>query len=408
MKTLREKIAWFRAEQYLARYKPYGIVVAGTYGREYVSHAIWNALRRRRHVRTGGSIEHTIDIPEGILGAKGHREHQGLMRLLVRSKLREVTQFEPDTVITQLPLVVTPHTAPWALERILPRMLVLTHMGLEHLDLFVNKGMIAHEYLRMANTLQRDAVVVMNIDDDALRAIGKDIDRPVITYGAHPTADVRVVRSVPAEKGKGLILEIALHRKRHELYLPHLFAQQHVSAVAAGIAAAHGLGISVEDATGSMRTMKPRRGFLSHAKGIHGSIVIDDSYSTCPEQLSSSLQTLDVLPCFGRKISVLGDMDHLAALAKENHAKVGVQVASIAPIAVFVGSMMRHAQDAALQSGNAIDTHHFTSSSEAATWLAENVRENDMIFVSGGKSMSMGDVVKKLKEKEMDSDTEKS
>jgi UDP-N-acetylmuramyl pentapeptide synthase len=89
-------------------------------------------------------------------------------------------------------------------------------------------------------------------------------------------------------------------------------------------------------------------------------------------------------------------MDNLASLAISCHEQAGKQVSEIAPMIIFVGDLMRHAQEAVLKSVQKIDTHHFESSSEASTWLFEYIRESDMVFVSGGKSMKMGKVVKKM------------
>ncbi len=396
MRSFVERIAWYRAEQYLARYMPYGIAVAGTYGRTLAVDAITNAVRSHRHVRSGYRVEHGIDIPEGILGAKGHREHQGIFRMLTTSKMREITHFEPDTIITQIPLFA-PSAAPWAVSRMLPQMLVLTHVGLEHLDLFMNKDMVTHEYGILANTLTKDGVVVLNADDEELRQLGGTLHHPVITYGVNSRADVRITRAVRAEGGKGLVLEVSLHGMHQEIFLPNLFAKQHISAVAAAIAVAHGMGISLKDAAQGLRLMKPPQGELSQEEGKNHSVIIDDSYNTCPEQLDSSLKTFSTMSCAGRKMLVLGDMDTLASFAIEKHEETGRHASEVAPITIFVGDMMRHAQNAALQSGAKIDTHHFHTSKEAASWLPEHVREGDMVFVSGGKSMQMRKVVASLK-----------
>ena len=313
--------------------------------------------------------------------------------------MRELTQFEPDTIITQLPLVIPPHTAPWALSRLLPRMLVLTNIGLEHIDLFVNKDRIAHEYLVLANSLHGDGLVVANADDEYLRELCEYMHRPVITYGVHPKADVRISRAARAKDATGLFLEIVVHGTHHELFLPHLFAKQHVSAVAAGIAAAHGMGVGMQDAIQGLHTMKPHRSALSHGVGASGVQIIDDSYNTCPEQLESSVKSFATLSCAGKKILVLGDMDLLATFGPEKHEAVAKQAVAIAQLTLFVGPMMRRGQDSALAAGTQNDTHHFVSSEEAAAWLVEHVQKDDLVFVSGGKSMDMGKVVKRLKAK---------
>jgi len=369
-------------------------VVAGKYGREITSDAIFHALKSHRHVSVSAPMQHSIDIPAGILGIRNHKEHRGILRLLTKSKMRELTQFEPDTLITQLPLI-TPGFATPIIHKILPRMLVLTHVGLERMDLFITKETIGHEYLSLANTLQQDAVVVLNEDDESLRNIRGQIERPVITYGVHPKADVRIARAERSQKNNGLFLEVIVHGKHEEIFLPKMFAKQHVQAVAGAIAVAHGLGIPVQDAMHGLRALKPMRGILSRVSGMNGSIVVDDSLRTCPEQLQSSLKSFATLTASGRKIIVLGDMDGLGVQAIRSHKEAGIQSTS-ANMIIFVGDMMRHAQEAVLQTGQKIDTHHFSTSSEAGAWLPEYIREGDMVFVSGGNSMNMGKVVKQL------------
>ena len=188
-----------------------------------------------------------------------------------------------------------------------------------------------------------------------------------------------------------------MHGAHTELFLPNLFATQHVSAVAAGLAAAHALNISPKDAAQSMRLMKPPKHSLMRVEGARGVTIIDDSFNTCPEQLESSLKSFSNLKSHGRKVVVVGDLDDLGPLAIEKHEEVGRQVAQVAPICIFVGDMMRNAQEAALKSGTGVDTHHFESAAEAADWLPEQLQEGDTVFVSGGKSMKMGSVVQKLR-----------
>jgi UDP-N-acetylmuramyl pentapeptide synthase len=396
MMTFRERIAWFRAQQYLARYRPYTIAVTGSYGREIAARAIAYALKSHRHVRNTDSIEHSIDIPGGILGAQSHKEHGGIMQLLTASKMRELRQLEPDTVITQVPLL-TPKFAPWALHCLLPRMLVLTHIGREHIDQFGSYDMVLHEYAVLANSLQKDAVVILNCDDPALREIQDMIARPVITYGVNSSADLYMKRAVRQQEGLGM--EVVLHGVHQELFLPYMFARSHVYAVGAGLAAAHGINIQLSEAVESMRLIKTIKGHMSRLHGVRGSTIIDDSIHTVPEQLLASLTSVAKLPHAGRKIVVLGDMEGLGQFTTAQHQEVGTHAAVSAQIAVFVGDAMRQAQDTALKAGTGVDTHHFATSSEAAAWLSDNIREGDIVFVSGGKSMKMQRIVKKLRKK---------
>ncbi|OGY31027.1 MAG: hypothetical protein A3C02_02255 [Candidatus Andersenbacteria bacterium RIFCSPHIGHO2_02_FULL_45_11] len=376
MPSFSERVALFRIQQYLAKYRPYVVMVAGTYGRTLATQALYHAIARHRHARIGFGIEKKI----------------GLLRTLVGSKMREIAEIEPDTIMGEVPLV-RPEYAPNIAGNILPRLLILSHIGAEHIDLFGSKDMVAHEYLAVANTLQADAAVVLNADEEHLLELREHINHPVITYGMHPDADIRLTR---AKRMQGIFAEFIVHNVRYEAHFPHLVSKQHVAGMLAGIAGAHAMGIDIQDAIAGLRNLTPPHGSFSTLPGIKSSRVIDDTADVCPEKLGSSLKSFSLFDPDSRKFIVLGDMDNLSQYAIKSHEELGKQAATVAPILIFVGDMMRHAQAAALKTGTKIDTHHFVTSADAAAWLPDHIRQNDVVYITGGKNMEMAKIVKAL------------
>lgn len=396
MPSFSERVALFRIQQYLAKYRPYVATIAGTYGRTIAAQALYHAISRHRHARIGFGLEteKNIGLPAG---------QAGLLKFLVGSKMHELAEIEPDTIISTIPLEY-PGYASYVLSRILPRLLVISHIGLEHVDLFGSKDIIQHEYLAVANTLERDAAVVLNADDEHVRELQQHINHPVITYGMHSSADVRLLRAKrPARRvggsgdTQGIFMEFVLHGVHYEAHLPHLVSRQHVSGVLAGLAGAHAMGVDMHDAIAGVKQLTSPHGSFSIAHGLKGSIIIDDTADACPEKLESSLKSFSSMYKDTRKFVVLGDLDNLAQFAMKAHEELGKHAASVAPILIFVGDTMRHAQSAALKTGIKIDTHHFTTSADAAAWLPDHIRKDDIIYISGGKSMQMGKILRRLK-----------
>ncbi len=315
------------------------------------------------------------------------------MRFLTGSKMREIAEIEPDTIIGEV-LLERPGYLPYIASSILPRLLILPHIGTEHMDLFGSKDMVAHEYLAVANTLQADGVVVLNADDEHVRELQEHIHHPVITYGMHPSADVRLTR---AKRMQGIFAEFIVHNVHYEAHFPHLVSRQHVAGMLAGIAGAHAMGVDIQDAITGLRNLTPPHGSFLMLSGIKGSRVIDDTADACPEKLESSLKSFATLPCVSRKFVVLADLDNLSQYAIKMHEELGRQAATVAPIIIFVGDMMRHAQAAALKTGTVIDTHHFTTSADAAAWLPDHIRQNDLVYIAGGKSMEMENLIERLR-----------
>ncbi len=395
MNSLSERIAWYRAKQYIERYKPYIIAVTGTYGCDLAMHAIALAIKSDRHVRQGYEAVDSEDIPESILGVEKHKEHMGMFRFLSGTAKKELLEYEPDTIIAHIPLFA-PRFARQTFSHLLPRMLVVPHIGTARMDLFGSLDMIAHEYRIVASMMHRDGVIVLNADEEYAQGIQEVSSCPVITYGISKRADIAVKRAVRGEDGNGLFLELAIDGAAYELFAPHLFAKQHIYGLLAGLAASHGMGVPAHDAIRSLARLYAPNGVLQRQPGTRGATLLDDTAFICPERLDSSLKTLASLPCRGRKIAVLGDMEYLGSQSASAHAQVAVDAASAAQIIVFIGEHMRHGQNELQKSGATSDTHHFVSSNEAAPWLAEHIREHDLVYIAGGQSMNMQEVVKML------------
>ncbi len=382
MPSFSERVALFRIEQYLATYRPYVAAVAGTYGRTIAAQALYCAISRHRHTRIGFDIEKEKKI--------------GLLRFLVGSKMREIAEIEPDTIVSTIQLEY-PGYASYVMSRMLPRLLVVSHIGLEHIDFFGSKDMVAHEYLAVANTLATDAVVVLNADDEHVRELQEHINHPVITYGMHPDADVRLMRAKRGEQMQGVFIEFVLHNVHYEAHVSHIISKQHVAAVLAGLAGAHAMGVDMHDAIAGLQQLKAPNGSFSIHAGMKASSVIDDTADACPEKLESSLKSFATLRTQTRKFVILGDLDNLSQCSLKTHEELGRQAAGVAPILIFIGDTMRHAQNAALKSGATIDTHHFPTSADAAAWLPDHIRKDDLIYISGGKSMEIEKILQRLK-----------
>lgn len=375
MATLSQRVELFRIEQYLATYRPYVALIVGTYGRTIAAQAFHRAVSHHRHVRMGFGMEKQI----------------GLLRFLAGSKMRELTEYEPDTIMGEMSLEL-PGNLPYLASRILPRLLLIPHIGHEHIDLFGSREMVAHEYLGISHQMSSDSVVVLHTDDKYVLDLKEHIAHPVITYGMHPDADVRLLRA--HREGQGIFLECVLHGVHYEEYFPHLISRQHVEGVLAGLAGAHAMGVDARQALEGMKNLTAPHGSFSMQSGMKGATVIDDTADPCPEKLESSLKSLATLKYPGRTFIVLGDMRGLAQHSIRFHEELGRQAAAVAPYCIFVGDAMRHAQAAALKASHKIDTHHFTASADAAAWLPQHIRPGDVIYIAGG---NMGDVVDRFK-----------
>ena len=397
MQTFFDRIAWVRAQQYIAKHQSFRIVVAGTYGRTLVSHMAYHAMREHRHVRLGYPVQDAADIPLSILGTTHEKAHTNMIAFLVGAKKRELYEREPDTIIAELPLL-TSGFAPKATKKILPQMLVLHYVGSEHLDVFSTTQNTSHEYEQICLSLPGDARIAINIDSTNAIAAAQHAHAQRITYGRSLAADICLTRAVRGDSATGIFVEITVEGRRYEAFLPNLFAKEHVSSLLAAVACAYMRNINPAHALQAIKHMPLPHGALQKVEARGATILTE--HVECPEQMIESLKTLGSLPSSGRKIAVLGDVDSLGAQTIALHKQIGEQASQVASLIIFVGDAMRSAQRAAIVLEQKADTHHFATAQEAATWIAQHIQHNDMLYIAGGAIMNMERIVERLLAKE--------
>src|SRR6266699_5461865 len=89
---------------------------------------------------------------------------------------------------------------------------------------------------------------------------------------------------------------------------------------------------------------------MSEHNGVR---VLDDVYNANADSMVAALQTLQELPCKGRRVAVLGDMAELGASSESVHEEVGRRAAELGVGQLFAvgkmaSAMARGAREAGL------------------------------------------------------------
>ncbi len=124
-------------------------------------------------------------------------------------------------------------------------------------------------------------------------------------------------------------------------------------------------------------------------KGIKNSLIVDDSYNAAPLSMEAGLDSLKVFES-QRKIVVLGDMLEIGKYAQEAHIKVGKQAAGVADLIFAVGTRSGFIAEGAISAGfDAGKIFQFLTADEAKTELQKAIKEKDVIFIKGSRSIKM-------------------
>lgn len=347
-------------------------MVVGSYGRTLAMNMIYAALGTHRHVRMGYPVQDTADIPLGILGIDHERKHQNIISFLTGAWQHELHEREPDTIITEVPLL-QPGFIPYAASRIIPHVFVLHHVA-----------SLEEEYQEALQYLGRDVVLIANADDEHVLRLTHESPLQTVTYGRSMSADVRIVRTVRGESSEGIFITIEMRGIEHEMFLPRVFAKEHVSAFACAIACAYAQKISIMDAMQGMQHMTMPEGALQKKVGEAGEVIVFERVE-CVAQMIESLKSFASLPHSGRKIIVVGDAEDSLSATSAEYDQLAQHAAQAASFVVFVGDGMREVRQVVNKQYSNVDTHHFATASEALSWLRGHVTERDMVYLSGLK-----------------------
>lgn len=285
-----------------------------------------------------------------------------------------------------------------ALSRICaPEAAILTNVAAVHLEFFSNIDEIAEAKGEVLESLDPEGQLFFNADDPrvfrlALRHPGKRI-----SFGLEAEADVRII-SFSFDSPGAMRFEIDLLGQRFRSAVP--FAGKHfLYHIAAGAAAASGFGVSREEIAEGLSLLRPvaMRGRVIESEGV---TVWDDSYNSSPQALAAILETAAQLQGFHRKIFVLGEMLELGPRSPEFHRQAGRRAAQEDPaLLVTVGKNARHLAQSATDCGfPGQRVHQFQDSTQAAEFIADQIRPGDLLVVKGSRGTRMDRVVQRITE----------
>jgi UDP-N-acetylmuramoyl-tripeptide--D-alanyl-D-alanine ligase len=175
----------------------------------------------------------------------------------------------------------------------------------------------------MAACLAPSATAIVNADD-AYAGYWRSIARAgrIVTFGMHGGADFTARDVVQAvESGQfatRFMLECPLGKRQIQL---NAGGAHNIANALAAAAAASAAGAGLEEIAAGLADFRAVAGRLQLKAGLHGSLIIDDSYNANPSSVRAGLEVLRSLG--GVTWLVLADMAELGEHSAESHALQG-------------------------------------------------------------------------------------
>jgi UDP-N-acetylmuramoyl-tripeptide--D-alanyl-D-alanine ligase len=280
----------------------------------------------------------------------------------------------------------------------LPQVGVVTNIGPTHLERLGSIARIAQAKAELPETVppaEEGGVVILNEDDEWVRAMANQTRARVFTYGLGPSADLWA-DSIESEGLEGIRFRFHYGREMIHARVPMLGRHSvHTALRAAAVGLVEGL--SWEEIIVGLRDQSAQLRLLA-VPGPAGSVILDDTYNASPASSLAALGLLDELN--GRKIAVLGDMYELGSYEKEGHKLVGRRACDVADLLITVGQLGRIIGEEALAVGMPTQAVHLTDTNGQAIDLLRGFIEDgtgdDRVLVKGSRGMQMEEIVSAL------------
>ena len=173
-----------------------------------------------------------------------------------------------------------------------PTIAVILDIDADHLDYFADLEAVKASFRRFARLVPADGMVIANRDDANTMDALKDLDRPMITFGLTPEADVQAVNIVP--HGAQTDFDVLHHGKLFahlQLRVPGI---HNVKNALAAAAAAITLGISPTAVTYGLAGFRGANRRFEFKGKFNGADIYDD-YAHHPGELEALLDAVEPL-----------------------------------------------------------------------------------------------------------------
>ena len=274
---------------------------------------------------------------------------------------------------------------------------VVTNVNPVHLEFFKSVDEIAEAKAELIAGLHEPKVAYLNNDDSRVRAMARNFNGRVITYGVKSSAAFRVqqIQDLGIE-GAAFTLH---HERRDVNFVLPLLGQHNVANAVAAIAVGATHGVPWEQIRDSISEMKPERMRGEVVKFREGFVVVDDSYNSNPRALSEMIRFFGRLKGYQRKILVAGEMLELGPEGPELHRNCGREAARAGlELIIGVQGQAKEILQGALDGGMDRSRLKFVRDAlQAGDLLARTVKKGDVVLIKASRGVKLEQTLNTLR-----------
>ena len=272
---------------------------------------------------------------------------------------------------------------------------VITSIGREHLEFFGNLQGVAREEGWLAELLPPAGRLFINGDSEWTLAIARRCPALVVRVGLAEDNDWRVRSLRPDKHGSTFKVEGPLAHLCGEYRINLLGRHQAVNALFAICLGAE-WGLSRAEIQRGLEACKAAKMRMQLFE-LNGVRVLDDAYNANADSMLAALQTLQELPCKGRKLAVLGDMGELGVHSEAAHEEVGRHAAELGVGQLFAVGKMAPVMARGARNAGLNRVMEFPDVATAALAVKQFIRDGDLLLLKASRATCLEQVAEQLR-----------
>ncbi len=360
-----------------------------------------------RRVRAAGDAETGLKVV-GITGSNGKTTTKNLLRTILERHgetvaPRDSFNNEVGAPLTMLKLTASSRylvaemgaSGKGEITRLIrmakPDIGVVLTVGLAHAGEFGGIETTLATKTEMVQDLEPSDVAVLNIDDPRVAGMAEKTAARVLWFGLSDGAAVRASDIEATAAGTSFTLHLPGDRSRTVRFA--VLGEHHVMNALAAAAAAHELGVGIDDIVDALESVvRAERWRMEVMGGANGVTVINDAYNASPDSMAAALKTVALIAAPGqRTTAVLGEMSELGPYATEEHDRIGRLVVRLnINRLIVVGEAARAIHLAAEHEGSWGGEAVFVETAdEAYELVAADTEPGELILVKSSNSAGL-------------------
>ncbi|HZL43648.1 MAG TPA: UDP-N-acetylmuramoyl-tripeptide--D-alanyl-D-alanine ligase [Verrucomicrobiae bacterium] len=361
------------AAQYRKQFDLPIVAIAGSNGKTTTKELIAAVLRQSRPVLwSEASYNNDIGVPLTLLRLE--KKH--------RAAVLETGTNHPGELA---PLVTM--TA--------PQYGVITSIAREHLEFFHDLAGVAQEEGSLGQLLPPDGKLFLDGDSPWASALAQRTRAQIVRVGVGTENDWRAHGTRLEKQGSVFRVEGSRREYSGEYRISLLGKHQVLNALFA-IALGVELGVSraeLEQGLAECKPLKMRLQLWEH----NGVRILDDAYNANADSMLAALETLQALPCKGRRLAVLGDMEELGPDTETAHEEVGRRAAELGVGQLFAVGKMASVLARGARSAGLNRIMEFKDVESAAAAVKGFLKTGDLLLLKASRASRLERISELLK-----------